>query len=250
MRACIIIPMYNEERIVQQSVETVLQYLKDLPGEFRLLVVDDGSNDNTRPLLEECRNQYPEMLSLIFHQQNKGYGSALRSGISFALKNGFDYVLFMDSDLTNHPKYLKGFYEQMNANYDYIKANRYAHGSEVVGVPWGRRIIAFWGNKVARMFFGLPIHDLTNGFRAVKTSFFFRISLKENGFALIMEELYLCKSLVHSYAEVPYVLTSRRNGEGNTHFIYDIKTYFLYLKYALKSMFVRAPLSKTKKGKR
>jgi len=248
MRACIVIPMYNEAQIARQSVETVLSYLKELPDGFKLVVVDDGSQDNTRQLLEKCLAQEPQRLKLIFHQQNKGYGAALRTGSNFAIQNGFEYILFMDSDLTNHPKFIKSFYQQMLAGYDYIKANRYAPGGGVVGVPWQRRFISLWGNRLARMLFGLPIHDLTNGFRAVKTSILSKITTKENGFALILEELYLVKALARSYAEVPYILTSRKSGKGRTHFTYDIRTYFSYLKYALKSMFVHSPLVQTGKG--
>jgi len=242
IRACIVIPMYNEEQIARQSIKTVLVYVKQLPPEVRLVVVDDGSQDRTRALLEECRVEEPDRLTLIFHQRNKGYGAALRTGIAFAVHNGFEYVVFMDSDLTNHPKYLSNFYNRMLEGYDYIKASRYTSGAGVVGVPWHRRFISMLGNRVARILFGLPLHDLTNGFRAVKTDILGKIELTENGFAVIIEELFLSKPLVRSYAEVPYVLTSRSEGQGKTHFTYDIKTYFTYLKYAIKSVSKRRPV--------
>ena len=241
MRFCIVIPMYNEERIALRCIKTVLEYIKQLPSEVRLVVVDDGSQDRTRALLEEARVEEPDRLVLLFHKSNKGYGVALRTGIAFAVQNGFEYVLFMDSDLTNHPKYLSDFYSLMLEGYDYIKASRYGQGAGVVGVPWHRRLISLCGNKLARMLFGLPLHDLTNGFRAVKTAILSKIELKENGFAVIMEELFLSKPLVHSYAEVPYVLTSRTESQGQTHFTYDVKTYFTYLKYALKGINKRRP---------
>lgn len=241
MRVCIVVPMYNEERIVRQSIKTILEYVKQLPPEVKLLVVDDGSQDRTHALLEECRAKDSDRLALLFHQYNLGYGAALRTGIAFAIQNGFEYVMFMDSDLTNHPKYLINFYDLMFKGYDYIKASRYIPGAGVFGVPWHRKLISLWGNRVARWLFGLPLHDLTNGFRAVKTAILSKIELTDNGFALILEELFLSKPLVRSYAEVPYILTSRAQGQGKTHFTYDFKTYFAYLKYAIRSLGKRRP---------
>lgn len=241
MRACVIIPMHNEEKIVRESIRMILAYVKQLPPEVKLAVVDDGSKDRTRILLEECQKENLDQLILIFHPQNKGYGAALRTGIAFAIEKNFDYAVFMDSDLTNHPKYLRDFYNKMIEGYDYIKANRYACNAGVIGVPWSRRIVSLLGNKVARLLFGLPLHDLTNGFRAVKVSILGKIKLTENGFAIIMEELSLVKPLARSFAEIPYVLTSRTKDQGKTHFTYDVKTYFAYLKYAIKSIGKRRP---------
>jgi len=238
--------MFNEEKITGQSIEAILEYVVQLPPEVRVVAVDDGSQDRTRLLLEECRLKYPGRLTLISHQRNLGYGAALRTGIDFAVKNGFKYVVFMDSDLTNHPKYLVDFYDRMNKGYDYIKASRYIAGAGTLGVPWQRRLISLWGNRVAKLLFGLPLHDLTNGFRAVKTDILSKIKLTEDGFAIILEELFLCKPLVRSYAEIPYILTSRAAEQGKTHFAYDFKTYFNYLKYAVKSVSRRKPYLKLK----
>ena len=242
MRICIVIPVYNEEKIIFQNIKIILEYAKQISSEFKL-VVDDGSKDNTRELLKKCHDEDPDSLTLLFHHGNKGYGTALRTGTKFAIDNGFEYVVFMDSDLTNHPKYLKDFYKKMLEDYDYIKASRYSPGGGVLGVPWQRRLISLWGNRVARLMFGLPLHDLTNGFRAVKTNILSNIELKENGFAVIVEELCLSKFLVNSYAEVSYVLTSRSKDGGQTHFNYNFRTYFTYLKYAIKSMSKHNPIA-------
>lgn len=237
MKTCIIVPMYNEENIAKLSLTTIMSYVRQLPDTFTVIVVNDGSKDNTEIILRGLFPEYShDQYKVITHPVNRGYGMALKTGISFAIGENYDYVVFMDSDLTNHPKYLKDFYAKMVEGYDYIKACRYASGAGVIGVPWYRRLISLWGNRVARLLFGLPLHDLTNGFRAVKTAILDKIELTENGFAIIMEELYLSKPLVRSYAEVPYVLTSRAEGQGKTHFTYDVKTYFAYLKYAIKSI--------------
>ncbi len=240
MRVCVIIPVYNEEAIVRFSIETVLEYTKQLPPIVTVVVMNDGSQDATENILKDLTGQYPgSKLRLISHPENRGYGAALKSGIKFAIDNDYDYVLFMDSDLTNHPKYLRVFYEKMLEGWDYIKASRYQAGGGVKGVSWHCRAISRMGNYVAQVLYGLPLTDLTNGFRAVKVDISKKINLKESGFPIIMEELFQVKYLTKSFCEIPYILTSRKEGEGATHFSYNFPMWFQYLKYALKSFFKR-----------
>lgn len=235
MRLCIVVPMYNEGAVARESLETILPYVKRLPATVHLLVVDDGSKDKTGDIVNELVETHKPHLRFVSHNVNKGYGAALRTGMHYAITQQYDYVLFIDSDLTNHPMYIRAFYEKMLRDYDYIKANRYARQAGVIGVPLSRRIISYLGNMLARTLYGLPLHDLTNGFRAVKTGILSRLDLKEDGFAIIMEELYQLKHIAQSFAEVPYVLTSRQRQQGRSHFTYDFNTYARYLRYAWKA---------------
>lgn len=240
MDVCIVVPMYNEEVLARRSVETILSYVNQLPAGVILLVVNDGSDDQTGEILKDLVEKVNSgRLYVLSNEVNMGYGGALRTGIRFAVENNFDYVLFMDSDLTNHPRYLDQFYHKMKENWDYIKATRYSNGGGMEGVPWIRRLNSRLGNKIARFLYGLPLTDLTNGFRAVRVKILSRINTKENGFAVIMEELYQAKRLTKSFCEIPYVLTARSEDEGGTHFSYTPKIYMQYLNYAFKSFFAR-----------
>jgi len=239
MRICVVIPMYNEELIAGPNTETILSYTKELPCTVTVLVVNDGSQDATPEILRKLQENYKNNhFQLISHPHNKGYGAALRTGIKFASDNNYDYIIFMDSDLTNHPKYLHDFYEKIQLGYEYIKATRYAAGGKAEGVPFFHKIVSFMGNNLARILYGLPLTDITNGFRAVKVDILKKINLKENGFAIIVEELYWAKSLTRSFCEIPYTLTSRKKGQGITHFSYSPAMCLRYLKYALKSFFI------------
>lgn len=236
MKVCIIVPMYNEENIAQKSVETIYSYVNKLPPVVTLLIVNDGSTDATKSIVSDVIGKLKhDIVRLISHPQNQGYGGALRTGIKYAVDNNYDYVLFMDSDLTNHPKYLGKFYEKMLEGWDYIKAARYSKGGDVVGVPWMHRLISIVGNAMARNLYGLPLTDITNGFRAVKVDILKRMDLKENDFTIIMEELCQAKRLTRSFSELPYVLTSRQEGQGKTRFSYSPRTCMRYLLYAIKS---------------
>lgn len=236
--------MYNEQRIARLSIETILSYIRTSPSTITLLVVNDGSKDATEDIILQVINkQKDNVLQLISHSKNRGYGAALRTGNIFAIENSYDYILFMDSDLTNHPKYIESFYERMIEGYDYIKATRYAKGGAVEGVPLHHRILSIIGNLVAKALYRLPLSDLTNGFRAINVEVLKKMNLSEPGFSIIMEELYYVKNLAQSFCDIPYVLTSRADGQGKSKFSYGLKTYCQYLKYPVKSFFQSFKLS-------
>jgi len=238
IRVCVIVPMYNEDRIARSSVETILQYTRRLPPVATLLIVNDGSRDKTAQIVKAAADGLsPEDFVLISHPINQGYGAALKTGIRYAIDHRYDYVLFMDSDLTNHPRYLNDFYNKIQEGWDYIKATRYAKGSRVEGVPWRHRAISIVGNFIAGILYGLPLTDITNGFRAVRVEVLQRMTLQENDFAIILEELTQSTHLTQSFCEIPYTLTSRKEGHGTTHFSYSLKTCLRYLNHAMKSRF-------------
>ena len=236
IKVCIIIPMYNEERVASLSVKTILQYTGKLPSLVTLLVVNDGSKDRTEQIVREVAGRHrPDVFTVITHPANKGYGAALKTGVRYAVDHRYEYALFMDSDLTNHPKYLTDFHKKMCEGWDYIKATRYAKGGCAKGVPWRHRVISIVGNTIARNLYGLPLTDITNGFRAVKVDVLKQMDLRENDFSIIVEELSRAKQLTKSFCEIPYVLTSRRLGQGTTHFCFG--TCMRYLRHALNSRF-------------
>ncbi len=224
--------MYNEERMTHACLSSILPYVREL-SKTQVVIVNDGSTDKTSQALEPFHRDHADVLDVVRHERNQGYGAALRTGIAYAREHGFDSVIFMDSDLTNHPKYLRALYDKLHEGYEYVKATRYAHGGRTEGVPWKARVFSRLGNIVARLLFGVPLSDCTNGFRAVRVSLYDGISLQENGFAIIMEELYHIASKRPRYAEVPYVLTSRKAGQGTSSFAYTPQTIKRYLSYAL-----------------
>ena len=157
------------------------------------------------------------------------------TGAQRAAQDGFDYALFMDSDLTNDPTDIPKFVEQMKRNIDVIKATRYSDGGKIQGVPFFRVAISRVGNLVAGALFRLPLFDCTNGFRAVKVGLLNTITLQENNFSIIMEELYRLKPLAQSYARIPVTLTNRAADLRGTSFRYKPSIFWDYLKYPLWS---------------
>ncbi len=230
---CIIVPMYNEENNVSMCVKTICDFLKKLENRCLLLVVDDGSSDKTLIKLNKLKKKYNN-LSLLKHPKNLGYGAANKTGVIFAHKENYKYVLYMDADLTQNTKYIFDFIDLMNQNIDFIKATRYAFGGGSRGVSKFRKIISKGGNLIASIFLRLPITDYTNGFRAIKTDLLVNFENEENGFAYLIEEINKVSKKAKSYAEVPYILSVREDLHSKSKFTYSIDVYLSYLKWLIK----------------
>lgn len=224
--------MFNEAAGADDCVRAVSLALDALERRSALIVVDDGSRDATPLILAELTPAWPR-LTVERHQQNQGYGAALQTGARAALAAGFDYVLYMDSDLTNSPADIARFVPYMDADIDVIKATRFSTGGGMPDVPWRRRAISALGNRVARALFRLPIRDCTNGFRAVRTTLLTAMQLSERRFPVIVEELYWCRFLARTYAEVPVVLGSRAGDVKPSSFAYRPSVFWRYLRYGL-----------------
>lgn len=228
----VVVPMYNEEAGAARCVLAICAVLEALPSRSALIVINDGSRDQTADVLAGVAPACPRLVQ-IDHHVNRGYGAAVQTGAREAAARGFDYALFMDSDLTNNPTDIPKFVTRMNEDVDVIKATRFSSGGAMSGVPVVRRLVSLLGNQVARFLFRLPLHDCTNGFRAVRIGVLRQMVLTETRFPAIVEELYWCRFLTRSYAEVPVTLASRSSDQRRTSFSYTPATFWRYLKYAL-----------------
>ena len=230
---CLIVPMFNEENNVDECVKSLCKFLNNLDLRCELLVVDDGSNDKTSSKLYELKKEFRN-LNVETHKANKGYGVANRTGASYALSKGYKYVLYMDSDLTQDPKYIYDFIDLMKKDIDLIKATRYSEGGGTNGVSFQRKIISLGGNFIAKFFMRLPISDYTNGFRAIKAKLIDGIDFEENNFAYLIEEVKKVSKYAKSFGEVPYTLTVRANSHSKSKFVYSTSVYLSYLKWIFK----------------
>jgi dolichol-phosphate mannosyltransferase len=228
----VIIPAFNEEAGLERCILEVMTALNSLTIRASFIMVNDGSTDKTNAIIQANERKYPKFLG-ISHLKNQGYGAALRSGIKTAEEKGLTWCLFMDSDLTNDPKHIQDFVQNMSPKIDCVRASRYIQNGQVVGVPISRRWISRIGNLVASTLFGLKIKDCTNGFRMVRTELLKSIPYQETGFTIIVEELYYLKKLQAKIKEIPYTLTSRV--DTKTHFYYTAPVFLKYLKYAVKA---------------
>ncbi|OGH06027.1 MAG: hypothetical protein A2W22_03835 [Candidatus Levybacteria bacterium RBG_16_35_11] len=231
----IIIPMFNEEVSAEKCVDRVIAEIKKVKKHTRLIVVNDGSKDKTLDILKRKKKFHKSRLKIISYEKNRGYGYALSTGIKWAIKDGFEYYITMDSDLTNDPKYIHDFVSAMSDNVDCVKASRYIDNGKVVNVPLFRRVISIVGNGMAGLFFNLGISDYTNGFKMVRLSKLKGVRFKENNFSIILEEIYHLKKKNSKFTEIPNILTARK--DSKSHFKYTPRIFYDYFKYLILSLF-------------
>lgn len=228
--------MFNEQQNCARCIDAVVAILKKLPIKALLIVINDGSTDQTEKILEQKQKQYPTYLTILTHKKNKGYGTATVTGIKEAQKKKYPWILHMDSDLTNDPKYIKDFIKKADETVDCIKASRYIIGSDVINIPAFRKIVSIIGNSVAALLFDIGIRDCTNGFRMIRLEKIKGLHFTQKGFSIILEELYYLKKRHAVFIEIPYTLTARKN--SHSHFSYKPIVFFNYFKYSLLSFFL------------
>jgi dolichol-phosphate mannosyltransferase len=227
---CIALPMYNEAAGIENCVTNIASFLNTVPTRTAIVAVDDGSSDETWEILLRLQRDLPSLI-LERHVQNGGYGAAQRTLCRLA---AFEYALVMDADGTQAPHFIDNFFEPMRRRIDFVKATRYDKGGSVEGVPWQRYWISRLGNLLARLVMGLPITDFSNGFRAIRTQAWTRIATTERNFIVLIEEVYLAGKMGLSFAEVPYILTVRKEQGSDSKFTYRWGIYWQYLRYVFK----------------
>ncbi len=237
----VVIPVFNEGAAAGTGAREVLRALAALDCRSALLMVDDGSVDDTLASLQAITTLPGTVFEVLSHGQNRGYGAALRTGAARAGELRFEWVLFMDSDLTNPPEHIARFVERMTLEVDVLKATRYGPGTSVEGVPIARRVASRAGNLFARVASGSPHRDVTNGFRAIRTDAFLALPLEEPDFAIIMEEWYWAQRHGLRGADVPTTLRTRSASQRGSAFAYSLPLLRRYARYPIYAAWWRLP---------
>jgi len=162
MKKLLIIPALNEESKIGNVVSNIPQDIVD-----EICVIDDGSSDKTSEIAKK------EGAKVLIHEQNRGVGASIRTGIDHAIKNNFDIAVVISGDDQHDPseieRVLKPIIEE---DYDFIQGSRYLKGGNVENPNffriWGIRFYTF----IFRLLLSVKITDGTNGFRAFRTKIF------------------------------------------------------------------------------
>lgn len=208
-RSLIVIPTYNEIDNIRQIVAAVLA----LPHDLEVLVVDDGSPDGTGAAVGEMAARDPR-IHLLERATKSGLGSAYIAGFRWGLERGFDVIFEMDADFSHDPAAIPSFLDAIR-DADLVLGSRYLNGVTVINWPLKRLILSYGANVYSRILTGIPIHDLTGGFKAFRRETLAAIDLsrvRSDGYSFQIELTFLAWRAGFRVREIGIVFADRRVG--------------------------------------
>ena len=206
----VILPTYNEAENVERIVAAVLE---QLPPSGRILIVDDNSPDGTGEIADRLAAEN-ESVAVLHRQTKEGLGPAYLAGFRVALEAGAQRIVEMDADFSHDPSYLPALIEATKRA-DLAIGSRYVPGGGIT--DWGpmRRFISRGGSAYARAALGLPVKDLTGGFKCFRRIVLETINLdtiEARGYAFQVETTYRAIKEGFRVVEVPIVFKDRADG--------------------------------------
>lgn len=209
-RISVLIPAFNEEQAILQSILETAQVLAG--HDYEIIVIDDGSHDQTyaQACLSLAAN---DRVRVVHYDINQGKGHALRYGFQFATG---DLIVFLDADLELHPRQIISLLEVMQREGADVVIGSKRHPASKLVYPWHRRIVSFVYFALVKLFFGLPIRDTQTGIKLFKTTVLRQVMprLHASRFAYDLEILALAHHFGYGIAEAPVVLTFQRKALG------------------------------------
>jgi glycosyltransferase involved in cell wall biosynthesis len=203
----IFFPCYNDSGAISSMVIKSFLILNKLGIQDReVIVIDDKSTDSSVEILENLQKQYPE-LKIIKHEENKGYGGALRSGFTAAKK---EFVFYTDGDAQYNVNELEKLYKKLiEKDVDIVNGYKIQRHD-----PWHRIVIGKLYNQVVKLMFGIKIKDVDCDFRLMKRSVFNKIQLTQDSGCICVELVKKIQSAGFKFAEVPVHHYFRTHGKS------------------------------------
>ena len=220
-RALIIIPTYNEYSNLAPLAEGIFAV-----GPFHILVVDDNSPDGTGALADELAQRYAGRFFALHRPGKAGLGRAYLAGFAWGLAHNYTLLFEMDADFSHDPRHLPQFVNRIQEGADVVLGSRYiAHGGTR---NWSllRQVISRGGSLYARLVLGLPIRDLTSGFKCFRSTALRQLDLdgvSSNGYGFQIEVTYRCYRQGLRIVETPIIFVDRRVGHSkmSRHIVFE-----------------------------
>jgi dolichol-phosphate mannosyltransferase len=227
----VVLPAYNEAGNITPLVTELWRVAAAAGLILDIVVVNDGSADETSHELSALQSDFPR-LHVVTHPTNLGFSRALKSGIATVCRERFDAAVFMDCDLSHRPSDMPAMIEALSAGNDVALGSRFVPGGGMAGVPLWRVFISRAGNAFGRRVLGIPIRDLTTGYRAVRREVLEQVQPAEAGFLTQLETTVRTWAAGYRVVEVPIVLMTRRHGVS--HMFYGVDLFVGYWRLLMK----------------
>jgi glycosyltransferase involved in cell wall biosynthesis len=223
MKYIIIIPSYNEEKAIESVVKESLNYSD-------VLVIDDGSSDLTSELAKNAGAQ------IIKHEENRGKGAAIKTGLKYAIDNGYNAMVLLDGDGQHDPRFIPSLINEIKYAHMVI-CSRFMQGPPQ-GMAIQRKLSNHLTTSILRFITGYPITDSQCGFRIISEhAALFFLDLPQNGYEYESEILY--QSSLNNFQVKEMPIPSSYKGEKSYITGIKILKYIIYILKLLLREFKR-----------
>jgi dolichol-phosphate mannosyltransferase len=210
-RVVVVIPTYNEA----ENLRWIVGRVRAAAPSVDVLVVDDGSPDGTGDLADAMAAE-DHHVGVVHRNQKAGLGAAYLHGFAVALERGYDVIGEMDADGSHQPEQLPRLLDAL-ADADLVIGSRWVPGGSVVNWPLSRKALSVGGNLYARVALGIPVRDVTAGYRMFRRATLEAIdlgSVESSGYCFQADLAWRTAQKGLRIAEVPIEFVERERGES------------------------------------
>lgn len=215
MKVWIVLPAYNEALALPPLLNSLMENMTEDGRKFEIVVVNDGSKDNTTEVLKGFIDRGSPVRMLI-NDPNRGLAETIKRGLleALSLADAQDVIVTMDADNTHPAGLALRMIRLIREGNDVVIASRYREGAYIRGLSWFRRFLSFGASWLFRIVFPTRgVRDYTCGYRAYRVTALKELQkrdgndfIKEKGFACMVEILLSLRTLDLIFTEVPMVL--------------------------------------------
>lgn len=208
-RVLVVIPTYNEK----DNLERIVGRVRAALPEVHVLVADDNSPDGTGAIADALAAA-DDHVHVLHRLGKEGLGAAYLAGFAWGLEHGFDVLVEMDADGSHQPEQLHLLLAALREA-DLVLGSRYVPGGSVVNWPKSREVLSKGGNVYTRVLLGVPLKDITGGYRAFRADTLRRLDLDEVGSAGYVFQVDLAYRTTRAgmrVVEVPITFVEREHG--------------------------------------
>jgi glycosyltransferase involved in cell wall biosynthesis len=212
----VIVPMFNEEENVTRTLERLSSALDSTDKKWEIVIVDDGSTDNTKKLVEEYSHLHGG-IKLFSYAPNQGRGKALRVGFQRAQGT---IICTTDADLSYDERHIVRMIKllEQNQDIDLVIGSPYIEGGKAEGVPFLRLLISRLGNKILGFAMKGKLSTVTGVLRAYRRECIRSLELESDGKEIHLEILSKALSMGYKAMEMPATLKARKKGKSKFKF--------------------------------
>ena len=197
-------PAYNDAGTIASLVISAVQVAGTLTPDFEVIVINDGSQDETPRILDELARLYPDRVRIVHHQRNRGYGGALRTGFATATK---DLVFYTDGDGQYDPTEVTALWAKMADDVDWVNGWKISRSD-----PAHRIVIGRLYHHFVKTMFQLKVQDVDCDFRLMRRRIFETVHLEKDSGVICVEMMRKFQDAGFRVAEHPVHHYHRAHG--------------------------------------